>query len=78
MKSFLVESYTPRSAVIDEIEARARRAAGGTAVHYVRSIFVPADEICFHLLDGPAAGDVGDVIRAAGIQAQRIVEVDEA
>ena len=77
MKCFLVESYTPRSAAIGEIEARARRAAGDTPVRYVRSIFVRTDEICFHLLDAPEAGDVGDVMRAAGIAAQRIVEVDE-
>jgi hypothetical protein len=49
MKSFLVESYTPRSAVIGEIEARARRASDATGVQYVRSIFVRSDEICFHL-----------------------------
>ena len=78
MNCFLVESYTPRSAAIDEIEARVRRAAGGTAVQYVRSIFVPTDEICFHLLDAPEAGDVDDVMRAAGIAAQRILEVSEA
>ena len=77
MNCFLVESYTTRSAAIDEIKARARRAAGGTTVQYVRSIFVPTDEICFHLLDAPDAGDVGAVMRAAGIAAQRIVEVDE-
>lgn len=76
MKSFLVESYTPRSAVLGEIEARARNASNGTGVQYVRSIFVRGDEICFHLLDGPSAADVGEVMRASGIGAQRIVEVD--
>jgi len=78
MKSFLVESYTPRSAVLGEIEARARHASDGTGVQYVRSIFVRRDEICFHLLDGPSAADVGEVMRASGIGAQRIVEVDDA
>jgi len=78
MRSYLVESFTPRSAAVGEIEARARSAADGTSVQYVRSIFVRNDEICFHLIDAPSAADVGDVIRAAGIAAQRIVEVDEA
>ena len=77
MRSFLVESYTPRSAAIGEIEAQARHAAGGTGVQYVRSIFVRDDEICFHLLDAPSSSDVGDVMRAAGIAPQRIVEVDQ-
>ncbi len=78
MKSFLVESYTPRSAAMSEIEEQARRAAGGTGVRYVRSIFIRADEICFHLLDAPSATDVGGVMQAAGIPSQRIVEVDNA
>jgi hypothetical protein len=76
MKSFLVESYTPRTAVLGEIEARARRASDATGVQYVRSIFVRSDEICFHLLDAPSAADVGEVMCASGIAAQRIVEVD--
>ena len=47
-------------------------------MHHVRSIFVRNDEICFHLIDAPSASDVGDVVRAAGIAAERIVEVDQA
>jgi FlaG/FlaF family flagellin (archaellin) len=78
MGSFLVESFTPRSAAVGEIEARARNAAHGTSVHYVRSIFMRGDEICFHLVDAPSAAEVSAVIRAAGIAAQRIIEVDEA
>jgi hypothetical protein len=78
MRSFLVESFTPQSAALGELEARARHAASGTSVRYVRSIFVRNDEICFHLIDAPSAADVADVIRSAGIEAQRIVEVDEA
>ena len=75
MTSFLVESYEPLSAAIAAIEARARSAARGTPVRYRRAIFVPADEVCFHLVDGPSADAVGDVVRRAGISAQRILEV---
>jgi hypothetical protein len=75
MTSFLVETYEPGGAAVAAIEARARSAAHGTAVHYRRSIFVPADEVCFHLLDGPSADAVGDVVRRAGISPQRILEV---
>jgi len=75
--SFLVESYTPAAASPTEIEASARRAASGTSVRYVRSIFVPDDEICFHLLQGPSADSVDAVIRAAGIRHQRIMEVKD-
>jgi hypothetical protein len=75
--SFLVETYTPAATSVAEIEARARRAAHGTAVRYVRSIFVPEDEICFHLLDAPSRAVVNAVIHAAGIAGDRIMEVKE-
>jgi len=44
----------------------------------VRSIFVPADEICFPLLAAASAADVSKGIEAAGIAAQRVVDVDDA
>ena len=75
MTSFLVETYEPERAMVAAIEARARSAAHGTAVRYRRAIFVPADEVCFHLLDGPSADAVGDVVQRAGISPQRILEV---
>ena len=77
MTSFLVESYTPATASPADIEASARRAATGTSVRYVRSIFVPDDEICFHLLQAASADSVDAVIRAAGITHQRIMEVKD-
>jgi len=75
MTSFLVETYEPGSVMVAAIEARARSAARGTPVRYRRSIYVPADEVCFHLLDGPSAAAVGEVVRRAGISPQRILEV---
>ena len=79
MTRFLVEAYTPETAAAAEIEARVRAAAdelsqAGTPIRYERAIFVPEDEVCFHLLDGPSAGVVGEAIRRAGISPQRIVE----
>jgi hypothetical protein len=75
--SFLVESYTPASTRLADTQARLRHAAAGTSVSYARSIFVPDDEICFHLVDAPSVASVDGVIRAAGIVAQRIMEVRE-
>lgn len=79
MTSFLVEAYTPASAALAEIEAEARLAAAelseaGTPVRYLRSIFVPADELCLHQLEGPSSTAVGEALRRAGIAPQRIVE----
>lgn len=79
MTSYLVEAYTPVAAGLAEIEQRARDAADelsrdGTPVRYVRSIYVPEDEICFHLFDAASL----EVVRRASDQArldpQRIVE----
>jgi hypothetical protein len=79
MRRFLVEAYTPASIRVADVELRAREAAehltrAGTDVQYVRAIFVPEDEICLYLLDAASIEDASDVVRRAGISADRIVE----
>ena len=79
MSSYLLEAYTPASALLDEIEARVRNAAAevsesGAPVRYVRSIFVPADETCFHLLDGPSSEAIAETAKRAGISTPRITK----
>jgi hypothetical protein len=79
MASYLVEAYTPARAGLAEIEQRARDAAtlfsqAGTAVRYVRSIYVPEDEICFHLFDAASVEAVRQASDDAQLDAQRIVE----
>jgi hypothetical protein len=43
-------------------------------VRYQRAIFVPRDELCFHLLDGPSPEAVHEAVARAGIVPQRVVE----
>jgi Protein of unknown function (DUF4242) len=79
MSSYLLEAYTPASALLDDIQARVRNAAAeisesGTPVRHVRSIFVPKDETCFHLLDGPSSDAVAETAKRAGISTARITE----
>lgn len=38
------------------------------------SIFIPEDEICFHLFEGPSAEAVWEVSERAGIACERVVE----
>jgi hypothetical protein len=81
MPDYLVELYVPvaASSGLPKVADRARRAAAemrreGTAVHYRRSIFVPEDETCFHVFEGPSAEAVGEASRRASIEYDRIVE----
>lgn len=79
MSSYLLETYTPAASLLEELEARMQSAAAelsesGTPVRYVRSIFVPEDETCFHLLDGPSRDAVAEAAKRAGISALRITK----
>ena len=53
MPTYLVEVYAPRGTDISELVERARAADG---VRHLRSIFVPEDEVCFHLFSAEAPG----------------------
>jgi hypothetical protein len=78
---FLVESYISRAdpVHVDERAERARMAAEaltreGTPVRYLRSIFVPEDEICFYLFDAPSAEGVREAASRAALAFERITE----
>jgi len=77
--SFLAETYALTAATIADIATRARSAAeeasrAGTPVRYLSSIFVPQDEMCFHLVEAGSAVAVRAVIERAGFSPDRIVE----
>lgn len=75
MADYLVELYLSPSGP-DSLEAmaeRARGAADGTPVRYVRSYLVPGDELCLHVFDGPSAEAVREVSDRAGFAFARVV-----
>ncbi len=76
MPSFLVESYLAQSpALLEQARGRARRAAElGEGVRYLRTMFVPGDETCFHLFEAPSSRVLGEVARQASLTYTRIVE----
>jgi hypothetical protein len=81
MGEYLVEAYQPRLGDEARVElvARVRAAADEMTrdhvpVRYVRSIFVPEDETCFHVFEAGSAGAVRIASERAGLSAQRIVE----
>ena len=79
MTQFLVETYAPAAAAIADIGTRARsvESAGSraTRVRYLRSFFVPADEMCFHLFDARSVEALRQAVERVGLSPDRIVEV---
>jgi hypothetical protein len=82
MKQFLVEVFTPRAAAGKLASAERRAAVAATqlstadvAVRYVRSTYIPDDEICFFVFDAPSERDAALVAQRAGLDPIRVVEV---
>ena len=80
MDQYLVEIYLPgcNEAALAGAAVRARVASEqlsseGKHVRYLRTIFVPQDEICFHLYEAQAADVVGEASLRAQIAYERIV-----
>jgi hypothetical protein len=81
MASYLVELYHPRSRAdqLAQASARLRAAAAqvsreGTPVRYLRGLFLPEDETCFHLFEACSLEAVGEASRRAELAYDRIVE----
>jgi hypothetical protein len=76
MATVLVESYGPCACAgeLETIAARVRAAAEAAGLGYVRSIFVPDDETCFHVFEAPSVAVVRDALERAELSAQRVVE----
>lgn len=84
MPRYVVEAYVPRSrgGEVSRTAARARRAAqdlarSGAAVRYVRTTFLPEDELCMLVLEAPSMEIARDAADRASIPYQRIVEAVE-
>lgn len=81
MAVYLVETYLSRHGArnLDSLQERVRRAAEdvtrpGMEVRHVRSVFVPADETCFHLFDAASAAAVRAAGERAAIDFDRVSE----
>jgi hypothetical protein len=84
LRSYLVQCYFPRirgSELVDTA-GRARRAAEalsaeGRHVRYLRTTFVPTDEMCLHVFEAASAHVVEEAMRRAALATDRIVEAVE-
>ena len=80
-KTYLVEEYLSKSTA-DGPAATADRALlasremrrEGTAVRYVRSIFIPQDETCFHIFEAGSEQEARNAAARAGIHAERVLK----
>jgi hypothetical protein len=65
---YTVELRLPQGgwADVQQAAARAREACDGERVRFLRSIYVPEDDACFFLYEGPSAQSV----RAAALRAK--------
>jgi hypothetical protein len=84
MPSFIAESYLPRSrrAEVPSLAERARRAAetlagNGCDVAYLRSAFLPEDEMCLHWFDASSSEVVAEVASVGAMEWDRVVETVE-
>ena len=74
MATFVIESYMSRTGT-GELDAAAARLRAAIAdmpesagrVGYLRSMFVPDDEICFHVIEAPSQDVAVDAARRAGL-----------
>ncbi len=80
-RTYLVELYLPSlgAPALADLARRARAAAlavtlEGTAVRYIRAIYVPGDETCFVLFEAASKEAVRSASRRASIACDRIVE----
>ncbi|MGH3072735.1 MAG: hypothetical protein ACRDNB_10775 [Gaiellaceae bacterium] len=79
MPSYLVESYASDSpAALADARGRARRAAElGAGVRYVRTTFLPIDEVLLHIFEAPTLEALDRAGRLAALAFGRIVEAVE-
>lgn len=81
MPKYMVERHLP-GITSDQLSAAAARAKAttaqmseeGTPIRYLRSTFVPSEEKCYCLFDGPSADAVEQANKRADIPYERVVE----
>jgi hypothetical protein len=81
VQSYLAEAYVARARA-SELRAHERRARAaakeltheGIPIRFLRSIFVPSDEICFYVFEAVSAGAVGAACDRAALRFERVVE----
>jgi len=77
MGQFLAERFV-RDLDASQLPLGARDTLAAAGVQLHKTIFVPGDETCFHLLSAGSLDDAWQAIRSAGLQVDRLHEVELA
>lgn len=86
MPTFIAETFVPMTheseveattARLSELDQAFDGAAMRAPVRYVRSTFVPGDEVCFHVFEAASADDVVRVAADLGVRLDRVAEARE-
>ena len=78
MARYLLEIYTPnRVDALERTRSLARSLSRSRGVRYVRTILVPEDETCFHLVEATSAEAVRAAAGEASVPVERIAEAVE-
>jgi hypothetical protein len=79
VKRFLVELYVSRckASDFDEEAQRVRSVSDdlsrrGLQIRYLRSLFLPEEETCFHLFEASGLEAVEEAVQSAGLECERI------
>ena len=71
MPEYLVELYSVNA---NPDSAALARLGDGSTVRYLRSILIPGDETCLHLVEADSVEQVAEAFEQVGLGADRIVE----
>jgi len=79
MPLYLVESYAANGpGRLEELGEAARLAGEAIAsVEYVRTTFLPDDEVVLHMFAAESPAELGEAVSRAGLAYERIVEAVE-
>jgi hypothetical protein len=83
MRSYIVETYVPRGRGAEVATARRAReaaralAAAGRQIRFLRSTFLPSDELCFLVFEAESKTVVSEAAARAAIEFERIIDAVE-
>ena len=84
MPYYLIEVYIPRARAHEADSTGRRIRAAIDAFHgedveirFVRTMLLPEDETCFHVVDAPSRAEVQNICERAGLSSIRVVSAIE-